>query len=64
MGRCVLGKGGVVTIAKVKPNVFQLVIAVLNVCAAGQYAYRGQWKLCSLMVCYAVASGIIAFMKD
>lgn len=47
-----------------KPNLFQLVIAVLNVCAATQYGARGQWKLCALTACYAVASVIIAYMKD
>ncbi len=49
---------------KPRPNLFQLIIAALNVCAAAQYGWRGQWKLCSLMLCYAVASVIIAFMRE
>ncbi len=49
---------------KPRPNLFQLIIAALNVCAAAQYAWRGQWKLAALMVCYAVASTIIAFMRE
>lgn len=45
-------------------NKFSLVIGLLQICAAVEAIVTKNYKLAGLWICYAIASFIMAFMKN